>query len=60
MKLDDAPNYGDWVRHSTGATSGAIGHEGYDFEGENTWGESERKRERADDGDTTDSTRGDR
>jgi hypothetical protein len=64
---DDAPNYGDWVRHSTGTTSGATGHEGYDFEGEGTWGESERDRERAEptdpdttDPDSTNSTRGDR
>lgn len=46
---DDAPGYGDWTRHSSGTTSGAIGHEGYDFEGEATWGETERKREQADD-----------
>ncbi len=45
---DDAPNYGDWTRHSTGTTSGAIGHEGFDFEGEGTWGESERARESVD------------
>ena len=45
---DDAPNYGDWIRHSTGTTSGALGHEGLDFEGEDTWGESERRREQAD------------
>lgn len=60
---DDAPNYGDWLRHSTGTTSGAVGHEGYDFEGEGTWGESERERERErtdTDSDSTDSTRGNR
>lgn len=50
---DDAPNYGDWTRHSSGSTSGAIGHEGYDFEGEGTWGEAERNRERADDNQST-------
>jgi hypothetical protein len=43
---DDAPNYGDWLRHSTGGTSGAVGHEGFDFDGENTWGEEQRDAER--------------
>lgn len=47
---DDAPNYGDWLRHSTGGGSGALGHEGFDFEGENTWGESQRDAERKDEG----------
>ena len=41
---DDAPRYGDWPRHSTGATSGARGHEGHDFPGEATWGEAEEER----------------
>jgi hypothetical protein len=50
---DDAPSYGDWIRHGTGATSGALGHEGSDFEGEGTWGEVERKREQADDSEST-------
>ena len=45
---DDAPNYGDWVRHSTGTTSGARGHEGEDFPGEQTWGEAQAERERRD------------
>ena len=45
----DAPSYGDWIHLGTGRTSGAIGHEGYDFEGEATWGEVERDRERTDD-----------
>jgi hypothetical protein len=43
---DDAPSYGDWARHSTGGTSGARGHEGYGFPGEDTWGEAESRRER--------------
>lgn len=43
---DDAPRYGDWPRHSTGATSGARGHEGHDFPGENTWGEAQADEER--------------
>ena len=43
---EDAPSHGDWTRHSTGATSGARGHEGIDFPGENTWGEEEAERER--------------
>jgi len=43
---EDAPRYGDWTRHSTGTTSGARGHEGVDFPGENTWGEEEAERER--------------
>jgi hypothetical protein len=37
----DAPNYGDWNRHSSGATP-APGHEGFDYPGEDTWGESLR------------------
>jgi hypothetical protein len=37
----DAPNYGDWNRHSSG-TSPAPGHEGLDYPGEDTWGESQR------------------
>ena len=43
---EDAPRYGVWTRHSTGTTSGARGHEGLDFPGENTWGEEEADRER--------------
>jgi len=43
---EDAPSHGDWVRHSTGTTSGARGHEGIDFPGEHTWGEEEAERER--------------
>lgn len=43
---DDAPSYGDWQRHSTGATSGARGQEGFSFPGEHTWGEAQAKRER--------------
>ena len=47
---DDAPRYGDWVRHSTGTTSGARGHEGEDFPGEHTWGEEQAERERRESG----------
>ena len=43
---EGAPRYGDWTRHSSGTTSGARGHEGVDFPGENTWGEEEAERER--------------
>jgi len=43
---DDAPSYGDWQRHSSGATSGARGHEGFDYPGEHTWGEAQSQRER--------------
>jgi hypothetical protein len=43
---DDAPSYGDWKRHSTGAGSGARGQEGLGFPGERTWGESQFRRER--------------
>ncbi len=43
---DDAPSYGDWQRHSTGAGSGARGQEGLSFPGERTWGESQFRRER--------------
>ncbi len=45
-ETEDAPRYGDWTRHSTGATSGARGHEGEDFPGENTFGESQADDER--------------
>lgn len=45
-QLEDAPRYGDWIRHSSGTTSGARGHEGEDFPGEQTWGEEEAERER--------------
>jgi osmotically-inducible protein OsmY len=43
---DDAPSYGDWQRHSTGATSGARGQEGFGNPGENTWGEEQFRAER--------------
>jgi hypothetical protein len=43
---DDAPAYGDWQRHSTGADSGARGQEGFGFPGEHTWGEEQFKAER--------------
>lgn len=47
---DDTPHYGDWNRHSSGATSGARGQEGLSYPGEHTWGEeqetAERKEER--------------
>ena len=43
---DDAPSYGDWQRHSTGAGSGARGQEGLSFPGERTWGESQFRQER--------------
>ena len=43
---DDAPSYGDWQRHSTGATSGARGKEGFGNPGENTWGEEQFRTER--------------
>jgi osmotically-inducible protein OsmY len=38
---DDAPSYGDWQRHSSGASSGARGQEGMAFPGEHTWGEEQ-------------------
>lgn len=41
----DAPRYGDWLRHSTGAGGGGLGHEGIGFPGESSWGESEYARE---------------
>jgi osmotically-inducible protein OsmY len=43
---DDAPAYGDWTRHSSGATSGALGKEGLGFPGEETWGEEQYQSER--------------
>ncbi len=43
---DDAPSYGDWQRHSTGATSGARGQEGFGNPGEETWGEEQFRAER--------------
>jgi len=43
---DDAPSYGDWQRHSSGATSGARGQEGLGFPGEHTWGEEQYTAER--------------
>jgi hypothetical protein len=43
---EDAPSYGDWQRHSTGATSGARGQEGFGFPGEQTWGEAQYTAER--------------
>ena len=44
---EDAPRYGDWVRHSSGTTSGARGHEGEDFPGEHTFGEAQAEDERS-------------
>jgi osmotically-inducible protein OsmY len=43
---EDAPSYGDWQRHSTGATSGARGQEGLGNPGEETWGEEQFRAER--------------
>jgi osmotically-inducible protein OsmY len=43
---EDAPRYGDWQRHSSGATSGARGQEGLGFPGERTWGEEQFRAER--------------
>jgi osmotically-inducible protein OsmY len=43
---EDAPRYGDWQRHSSGATSGARGQEGLGFPGEHTWGEGQYTGER--------------
>jgi osmotically-inducible protein OsmY len=43
---DDAPHFGDWQRHSSGATSGARGQEGLGFPGEHTWGEEQFDAER--------------
>jgi osmotically-inducible protein OsmY len=43
---DDAPSYGDWQRHSSGAGSGARGQEGLGFPGEATWGEEQFRAER--------------
>jgi osmotically-inducible protein OsmY len=43
---DDTPSYGDWQRHSTGASSGARGQEGFGNPGENTWGEEQFRAER--------------
>jgi osmotically-inducible protein OsmY len=43
---DDAPSYGDWQRHSSGASSGARGQEGLGFPGEHTWGEEQYGAER--------------
>jgi osmotically-inducible protein OsmY len=43
---EDAPRYGDWQRHSSGATSGARGQEGLGFPGEHTWGEEQFRAER--------------
>ena len=42
----DAPAHGDWQRHSTGASSGARGQEGFGNPGENTWGEEQFRAER--------------
>ena len=41
---DDAPRSDEWTRHG-GPVSGATGHEGFDFDGEDTWGESQRRSE---------------
>ena len=43
---EEAPRYGDWRRHSSGATSGARGQEGFGNPGEGTWGEERRAAER--------------
>ena len=43
---EDAPRYGDWPRHSSGATSGARGQEGLGFPGERTWGEDQYGQDR--------------
>jgi osmotically-inducible protein OsmY len=43
---EDAPRYGDWQRHSSGATSGARGQEGLGFPGERTWGEEQYREDR--------------
>jgi osmotically-inducible protein OsmY len=43
---EDAPRYGDWTRHSSGTTSGAVGKEGLGFPGEDTWGEEQSRAER--------------
>jgi osmotically-inducible protein OsmY len=43
---EDAPRYGDWQRHSSGATSGARGQEGLGFPGEQTWGEEQYSADR--------------
>lgn len=43
---EDAPHYGDWQRHSSGATSGARGQEGLGSPGEHTWGEEQYDAER--------------
>jgi hypothetical protein len=43
---DDTPHYGDWNRHSSGASSGARGQEGLSFPGEHTWGEGQDEAER--------------
>ena len=45
-ETEDAPRYGDWTRHGTGTGSGARGHEGEDFPGEHTFGESQADDER--------------
>jgi osmotically-inducible protein OsmY len=44
---DDTPRHGDWQRHSTGASSGARGQEGFGNPGENTWGEEQFRAERS-------------
>jgi len=46
-ETEDAPRYGDWVRHSSGTGSGARGHEGEDFPGEHTYGEALAEDERS-------------
>ncbi|MGH7510307.1 MAG: BON domain-containing protein [Gemmatimonadales bacterium] len=43
---EDAPSYGDWQRHSSGASSGARGQEGLGYPGEETWGEEQYTAER--------------
>jgi osmotically-inducible protein OsmY len=46
---EDAPRYGDWQRHSSGATSGARGQEGFGFPGERTWGEEQYQEQDSED-----------
>jgi hypothetical protein len=43
---EDAPNYGDWQRHSSGTDSGARGQEGLSYPGESTWGEEQYRMQR--------------
>lgn len=45
-ETEDFPRHGDWGRRTSGASSGARGHEGEDFPGENTFGEAQAEAER--------------